>query len=143
MTLNPNRPPLVVGVTGGRVYRHREVVRLVLDTLAPTLVRHGACSSGADRFASDWCREHDVAEDRHPAHWSQHGKAAGPYRHGTMAKLAADLWVAFPGGPGTANMVRQADVAGHRVVRIPRGSFLTADAHPIFAELRPAPPRFL
>jgi hypothetical protein len=45
------------------------------------------------------------------ANWKEHGKAAGPIRNGNMLDEAGDeplLVIAFKGGRGTADCVRQA-----------------------------------
>lgn len=47
----------------------------------------------------------------HWADWSLHGKRAGPIRNHTMAMAGANLCIAFPGGRGTANMIRCAKAA--------------------------------
>ena len=47
-----------------------------------------------------------------PADWTKHGKAAGPIRNQKMLDECPDLVVAFPGGKGTADMVRRAMKAG-------------------------------
>lgn len=47
------------------------------------------------------------------ADWHTHGRAAGPIRNRRMIEEGKpDLVVAFPGGRGTANMVKQAQSAG-------------------------------
>lgn len=43
-----------------------------------------------------------------PADWNRHGKAAGGIRNAQMlTEGRPDYVMAFPGGPGTANMIRQ------------------------------------
>ena len=52
----------------------------------------------------------------YPANWKKHGRAAGPIRNKQMLEEAKpDLVIAFPGGAGTANMVKQAREAGVKV----------------------------
>ena len=52
------------------------------------------------------------------ANWAAHGRAAGPIRNRRMLEEGKpDLVVAFPGGQGTADMVRQAEKAGVPVVK--------------------------
>lgn len=52
-----------------------------------------------------------------PADWHRDGKAAGPIRNRRMLlEGMPDLVVAFPGGRGTADMVRRARAAGIEVV---------------------------
>jgi len=51
-----------------------------------------------------------------PADWSRHGKSAGPIRNRQMLiEGRPDIVVAFPGGKGTANMIKQAVEAGVKV----------------------------
>ena len=47
-----------------------------------------------------------------PADWAKHGKAAGPIRNAEMlTEFLPDYIVAFPGGKGTADMLRKAEKA--------------------------------
>jgi ABC-type Fe3+-hydroxamate transport system substrate-binding protein len=46
----------------------------------------------------------------------KYGPSAGPIRNGRMLEYKPDLVIAFPGGRGTANMVKQARKAGIAVV---------------------------
>lgn len=59
------------------------------------------------------------------ADWDKHGKSAGPIRNqamlsGTIGDLA-DLLIAFPGGRGTEDCIRQADLLGIPLLEVPRG----------------------
>lgn len=82
--------------------------------LGDFMVIHGD-APGADRMAGQWARVAGVPEVRVPAQWDTHGAAAGPIRNAWMLNLQPDLVVAFPGGRGTADMVRQAKAAGVEV----------------------------
>ena len=54
--------------------------------------------------------------------WSAHGRAAGARRNGEMlAEGGVVAVVAFPGGSGTADMVRRARRAGLPVWEVARG----------------------
>lgn len=84
------------------------------------LVITGA-ANGADTLAKRWAEHHEIAVKSFPADWTQHGFAAGPIRNKQMLiEGEPDLVVAFPGGPGTADMVRQARKADVRVIEVPR-----------------------
>jgi hypothetical protein len=118
----------VVIVCGGRDYQDRDRVFAAMDLAhahAPiTLVVHGACIdkrtkelSGADRWADEWARDRGVEVEPHPADWATWGKAAGPMRNKQMAEAGAHGCIAFPGGGGTANMVRHAEAAGIKIWR--------------------------
>jgi len=68
---------------------------------------------GADRIAGYWARRNKIDNLKFPADWDRHGNSAGPIRNGRMlAEGKPDLVLAFPGGEGTKNMVRQARAAG-------------------------------
>lgn len=55
-----------------------------------------------------------------PADWKTHGKRAGSIRNQKMIDdYHPQLVVAFPGGAGTADMVRRARAAGIEVREIP------------------------
>lgn len=134
----PNK--LIVVVTGGRDYdtdAAREHVYNKLDFLNPGFVMHGACRKqgstvicGADRMADDWAARRDIECYCIPAQWQKDGRAAGPKRNGKMLSTAFDMaeylagegpyWdiqvVAFPGGSGTADCVRQARQNGIEVI---------------------------
>lgn len=81
---------------------------------------HGACPSGADELASQWVQkfnaanERQIVEERHPADWAGHGRAAGPIRNQAMVDLGADLCIAFPKGEsrGTRHCMYRAIAAG-------------------------------
>jgi len=82
-----------------------------------TYIIQGA-SSGADAAAEQWARSSEIPILRFPADWRRHGKAAGPIRNREMLlEGRPDVVIAFPGGRGTADMVRQAEAAGVPVIR--------------------------
>lgn len=110
-------------VCGGRNYDDLVGVSLVLDTMHvqrpfTALIEGGA--KGADVCAATWAWHVGVPIERFPADWTTHGKAAGPIRNQRMIDEGKpDLVVAFPGGRGTADMVRRAKAAGIKVVEVP------------------------
>jgi hypothetical protein len=82
------------------------------------LLIHGACPSGADRVAGQWAEMRGVPCQPCRADWGQYGRAAGPVRNRAMLDAhAPQLVVAFPGGRGTADMVRAATKRGVQVWR--------------------------
>jgi hypothetical protein len=107
---------VTVLVCGGRDYDDVKAVLRVLnaihrETPISLLVTGGA--SGADRHAETWAHLAGVRVAVYPADWKAHGRAAGPIRNAQMLALEAPrLVVAFPGGRGTADMVRKATDAG-------------------------------
>jgi len=74
---------------------------------------------GADTMAKHLAHAWNVPFRMFKADWNKHGKAAGPLRNQRMLDEGKpDLVVAFPGGRGTADMVRRARAAGIEVREI-------------------------
>ena len=102
-------------VCGGRLFQDRELMHDALSDLLmrqhghlDTIVHGGA--SGADYLAGEWGKRNGYQVIVFEANWKQHGKAAGPIRNSLMLELAKpELVVAFPGGRGTADMIRKAE----------------------------------
>lgn len=106
-------------VTGGRDYADREAVFEALDALRPAVIMHGR-AKGADSLAHCWALERRVEVSAYGAQWAEHGKAAGPIRNQRMLDEGKpDMVLAFPGGRGTADMVRRAVAANVLVYRWP------------------------
>jgi hypothetical protein len=110
-------------VCGGRDYRDQTRAWAVLDDLLdrvkPSLTVICGAANGADALAADWAIARSVALSWFPADWKRHGKAAGPIRNQKMLDEGKpDLCIAFPGGRGTADMVRRAREAGVEVREI-------------------------
>ena len=107
-----SRPRVLV--CGGRNYRDWPRLCQVLDAIRPKplVIIHGD-ANGADQLADKWARLSQVAVRAHPADWTDLGRAAGPIRNQEMLdEEKPDLVIAFPGGRGTADMVRRAREAG-------------------------------
>jgi predicted Rossmann-fold nucleotide-binding protein len=105
-------------VCGGRNYADRETVYAELAKLDPDVVIEGG-ALGADKLAFDWARLNGRGSVTHEADWAKLGAKAGPIRNAEMLRLSEpDMVLAFPGGRGTADMVRRAEKAGIRVVRV-------------------------
>lgn len=76
-------------------------------------------AKGADTVAIEWAVVNWCSWEEYPADWEQYGKAAGPIRNQRMLDEGKpDLVIAFPGGTGTADMVRRAKAAGIEVREI-------------------------
>lgn len=107
-------------VCGGRDYSDKHHVFFALNRLhneRPVKVIIHGCASGADRLAGEWAAWWGLSEMRFYPEWGKHGRAAGPIRNREMLDEGKpDLVVAFPGGKGTANMVKQARERGVRVI---------------------------
>lgn len=109
-------------VCGGRDYDDQFSVNGALngiwDDFGPitTIIEGGA--NGADRCARRWAIKHHVRWETFDADWSL-GKKAGPIRNQRMIDEGKpDLVAAFPGGRGTAELVRRAKAAGIEVRQI-------------------------
>lgn len=109
-------------VCGGRTYNDRARLFAVLDKLhaeagIDVIIEGGA--KGADQLAAIWSDKPGVGLERFEADWENQGSFAGPARNRRMLREGnPDLVVAFPGGRGTADMVKQARKAGVKVVEI-------------------------
>ncbi len=114
-------------VTGGRDFNDAEMVWRVLGELHAkykfTLLVHGD-ARGLDRIAGQWAENAGIEVLACPADWKAHGRAAGPMRNKQMLEHKPELLVAFPGGRGTADMVRKAE----------RSSLLVVHATAVFSD---------
>jgi hypothetical protein len=101
-------------VCGGRNYADAEMVAEALGSLrrkrGDFLLIHGDCPTGADHLADEWAKFVGINRIRCPADWVTPGKLGGFERNQLMLDLFSpiDGVVAFPGGPGTADMVSRA-----------------------------------
>jgi hypothetical protein len=103
-------------VCGGRDYARRDEVFRVLDDVQAQSpghleIIHGA-ARGADSLAGAWAMARGAAV--------RIFRPEREMRGGLMLEDGSPhLVVAFPGGKGTADMVRQAKAAGVKVIEIP------------------------
>lgn len=108
-------------VCGGRSWRnvcalYGDLNRLHAERGVAAIIQGGA--SGADELARIWALERGIPVETYAADWKRQGRAAGPIRNGVMlAESRPDGVVAFPGGRGTADCIRQAEAAGLTVWR--------------------------
>jgi hypothetical protein len=71
---------------------------------------------GADRLAKDWAIVSGIPMIEMPANWLFYGKSAGAIRNASMLQFGKpDIVIAFPGGRGTADMIKKAEAAGVEV----------------------------
>lgn len=109
-------------VCGGRDYQDGARISAVLRKLhseagIDLLIEGGA--KGADFLAHVWACMEGVDTQRFEADWENQGSFAGPARNARMLNEGKpDLVIAFPGGRGTADMVKKARRAGVEVVEI-------------------------
>lgn len=120
-------------VCGGRDYYKYSSLKIFLEDLLNdiwlddedteiTLIQGGA--PGADLLTKVFALDEygDCSYIKHkefPADWKRYGKAAGSIRNKQMLDEGKpDLVVAFPGGRGTADMIRQAKAADVKVLEV-------------------------
>lgn len=110
-------------VCGGRTFYNKVLFKRTMDKIHAetpiTLIIQGG-ASGADFLAKHWAKAVAcVPQEEHKALWEGQGRSAGPIRNKMMLELGKpDLVVAFPGGKGTANMVKQALSKRVKVIEI-------------------------
>ncbi len=110
-------------VCGGRGFTDQDLLEAALNRLHHarvfTVLIEGD-ARGADRMAGAWAEAQGIAHHVFKADWEALGAKAGPARNQQMLEEGRpDLVVAFPGGGGTAHMVRLAREAGVEVIEIP------------------------
>lgn len=105
-------------VCGGRQFCDREAVRVALRRAWAAGYRRLVCGGarGADQLAFDVGRELGFSVVVVAAAWAVLGKHAGVHRNTVMLSYRPRCVLAFPGGRGTADMVRQSRRAGVRVL---------------------------
>lgn len=110
-------------ICGGRNFSDEQMFQSVMNDLmamrgCPSVIIHGG-APGADTLAEKWAERMALGRHRFPAQWDKHGKAAGPIRNQQMIdKGRPHFAVAFPGGRGTADMVRRLRDAGIDVAEV-------------------------
>jgi len=129
MSSRPGKGPcrsLVIAAGGGRdlAWPHQRVAAELLARSGGRLVHlllHGG-ARGADAAIARAAHQLGWSALVMPAEWRRHGRAAGPIRNRELLELAVAraeahtspgvstsvLVVAFPGGSGTASLVREA-----------------------------------
>lgn len=122
-------------VCGGRDYNNYRELSEFLDNLCqergwtvsdgnyhvpnwlPNVFIISGGAKGADQLAIDWAINNWCSFKEFPVDWTKHGKAAGPIRNQQMIDEGKpDIVIAFPGGRGTADMIKRAKKAGIEVV---------------------------
>ncbi len=111
-----------VVVCGGRNYTDNGKVWGRLNLLHAehgiAVVIHGG-ARGADTLGEYWAKANDIPHIAFKPDWEAYGPAAGPIRNKRMLDEGKpDLVIAFPGGKGTADMVRQATEQGVTVEEV-------------------------
>lgn len=109
-------------VCGGRDFFEREFVFRQLDKYHAqykfTQVIHGA-APGVDSLVHEWAALRGVERRPFPAQWKTFKNAAGHIRNEQMlVEGQPDMVVAFPGGAGTSNMIKQTLNAGLPLITV-------------------------
>jgi hypothetical protein len=107
-------------VCGGRNFRNVSFVAWTLGRVSNgeycTVICGGA--TGGDALAAKWALSKQMGLECYEAEWEKYGRAAGPIRNQRMLDEGKpDVVVSFPGGRGTADMVRRATEAGIKVIK--------------------------
>ena len=110
-------------VCGGRNYDDDVKVYQVLDWVNANKdfidVIISGHAKGADTLGEWYAKDRKLEVEVYRAYWNKYGRAAGMIRNQQMLdKGKPDLVVAFPGGRGTAGMMRIARAAGVEVMEI-------------------------
>lgn len=112
---NPN----VIGKPLAEVEAERLNVYETLDAIdgISEIIQGGG--AGADEVADQYAIQEGLERRTFKADWEKHGRAAGPIRNQLMLDEGKPKRVvAFPGGRGTADMVRRAKRAGIEVQEV-------------------------
>jgi hypothetical protein len=103
-------------VCGGREYADTQAVFAALDAVnakKPIMFIICGGAKGADEQAVTWAKARNVHYAVVPALWTTRGTVAGPNRNDAMLEFCQpDGVTAFPGGSGTAHMVKRAKECG-------------------------------
>ena len=108
-------------VCGGRDFNDVRLFNSTMDKYKNienlTIIQGNA--KGADNLAYWWALENASHEEHYQADWDKFGKSAGYIRNKQMLEEGKpDLVIAFPGGKGTANMVKLAKERGIEVIEV-------------------------
>lgn len=109
------KKPYKLCICGGRDFADRDFLFAKLDLLTskirgkrPIIVITGG-ASGADYLAGEWAYARRYSCINYRANWEALGRAAGPIRNAEMLETEKpDVLIAFSGGKGTADCIRQA-----------------------------------
>ena len=106
-------------VCGGRKYGFVDKMYQGLDELEQIDIIISGHASGADKMGEMYADERGIETEVYPAQWKVYGRSAGFKRNTQMlVEGKPDLVVAFPGGVGTAMMMRIAKDASVEVIEI-------------------------
>lgn len=105
-------------VCGGREFTNYELICRILDQINILRIVEGE-QRGADLLAREYAVNNQIPFRAFPANWAKFGRAAGSIRNKQMLDEGLpNLVVAFPGGIGTANMIRQSRERSIEVIQV-------------------------
>lgn len=113
----------ILVVTGGRNFLNAEHVIKTLDALKYDYISVGDCPTGVDFLVEQYCLERNIPHKIFVADWKKYGKLAGPIRNREMVKDAYqrsidNFLLAFPGGKGTANCIKEAQNLHYTILEV-------------------------
>lgn len=97
-----------------------------IDGLDDVVVVHGACPTGVDKIADDYCKRllrYGIHIERHPAQWRKPNgtvdKSAGFRRNKEMVDMGANVCLAFIKNQsrGASHTAKLAEAAGIHTIR--------------------------
>lgn len=103
-------------VLEGQVSDFDQFMQAIVDQLGAVTEVVSGGAKGADSVGMDWAGRKGIPVRVFAPDWDAYGRAAGPIRNRQMAEYA-DALVCFPGGKGTASMIREAEKVGLRIFR--------------------------
>lgn len=105
-------------ITGGRDYVDFETIKKILSLFDIGLLIQGG-ASGADKLAKYYAIDNNIPYETVLADWDKYDKAAGPIRNKEMLdRYPNAIVLAFPGGRGTENCIKQALELKRIVLRV-------------------------
>lgn len=110
---------MIVLICGGRDYNDWDTFQREIDNINGITEIISGGAKGADRMAGQYAISEGIERRIFRAKWNQLGNMAGYVRNRQMlVEGKPDLVVAFPGGKGTAMMIKLAKEAGVPVIEI-------------------------
>lgn len=98
-------------ILDGQIEDFDRFMQSIVDQLGAVTEVVSGGEKGADSVGMDWASRKGIPVRVFAPDWNSHGRAAGPIRNRQMAEYA-DALVCFPGGRGTASMIREAQKLG-------------------------------
>jgi hypothetical protein len=103
---------------GDKVFKTLKDIWFKCKPMSGMVIIHGG-AKGADSLAGQFANKAGINNTEFKADWKQYGLKAGYIRNKTMLDEGKPhLVVAFPGGKGTAMMVKLATDAGVEVLNV-------------------------